>query len=156
MKKENTCCFTGHRILCSDFNVEVLRRGIEYLIGIGINTFICGGATGFDTVCAKEVLSAKDKHPHIKLHIYAPCSNQSERWTSKDKLVYDELLKKADFANIPSVPYYNGCMRERNYKMVDASAYCICYMNNTRSGTGQTFRYAKEKGLTVFNIAGKD
>lgn len=156
MKKESTCCFTGHRILGSDFNVDVLRRGIEYLIGLGVDTFICGGATGFDTVCAKEVLSAKGTHPHIKLHIYAPCNNQSEKWSLSDKLTYNEILRMADFVDMPPVPYYDSCMKERNYKMVDSSAYCICYLNSTRSGTGQTYRYATQKGLTVFNIAGKD
>ncbi|MBE6674082.1 MAG: DUF1273 domain-containing protein [Ruminococcaceae bacterium] len=156
MAKENTCCFTGHRILGNDFNVDVLKRGIEYLIGLGVDTFICGGATGFDTLCAKEVLNAKQTHPHIKLHIYAPCNNQSEKWKLGDKLAYSEILKKADFVDMPPVTYFNGCMKIRNHKMVDASAYCICYLNGMRSGTGQTYRYANQQGLSVFNIAGKD
>lgn len=156
MAKENTCCFTGHRILGGDFDACVLRRGIEYLIGLGVDTFICGGAMGFDTVCAKEVLLAKDIHPHIKLHIYAPCNNQGEKWSLNQRLTYDEILKKADFVDMPPVPYYKDCMKDRNYKMVDSSAYCICYLNSARSGTGQTYRYAMQKGLTVFNIAGKD
>lgn len=156
MARENTCCFTGHRILEKDFNPEVLNRGIEYLINQGVDTFICGGAMGFDTVCAKAVLDAKKNHPHIKLHIYAPCNNQSERWGMLDKMTYKKLLKNAELVDMPDSPYFDGCMKIRNYKMVDASAYCICYMNSSRSGTGQTYRYAKQKGLTVYNIAGKN
>ena len=59
MGKENTCCFTGHRVLNSDFSADLLRRGINYLIGLGVDTFICGGALGFDTCCAQAVLDAK-------------------------------------------------------------------------------------------------
>ena len=156
MTKENTCCFTGHRVLGSDFNNDVLQRGIVYLIGKGVDTFICGGALGFDTVCAKAVLKAKETYPHIKLHIYAPCKNQSRNWRLLDRIGYDRLLKKADYVDMPREEYFDGCMKIRNYKMVDASAYCICYMNSPRTGTGQTYRYATKQGLTVFNIAGKE
>ena len=156
MTREKTCCFTGHRILAGDFNEDVLARGIEYLIGQGVDTFICGGAIGFDTVCALAVLEAKKNHPEISLHIYAPCNNQSEKWSKSDIILYKKILKTADFVDMPSVPYFNDCMKIRNYKMVDASAYCICYMNTPRSGTGQTYSYAKRQGLTVFNIAGKN
>lgn len=155
MAKEKTCCFTGHRILSGDFDIDVVKRGIEYLIGQGVDTFICGGAMGFDTACAEAVLKAKESHPEISLHIYAPCNNQCNRWSKKDIKIYEKILKKADLVDMPDREYFVGCMKIRNYKMVDASAYCICYLNSSRSGTGQTVRYAKDKGLTVFNIAGK-
>jgi uncharacterized phage-like protein YoqJ len=156
MAKENTCCFTGHRIVSNDLDVDVLRRGLEYLIGKGVCIFIAGGALGFDTLCAIEVLTMKKRYPHIQLHIYAPCSNQSERWRQSDRNIYNGILKMADYVSMPNSPYYDGCMLERNKKMVDSSAYCICYLNNTsRSGTAQTVRYAQKMGLTIFNIAGK-
>lgn len=155
MAKENTCCFTGHRIMSADFKRDIVARGIEYLICQGVDTFICGGATGFDTLCAQEVLNAKRSHPEIKLHIYAPCNNQSEKWSNSDKKTYQKILKEADFVDMPDTPYFDGCMKIRNYKMVDNSAYCLCYLNNPRSGTGQTHSYAKSKGLTIFNLAGK-
>ena len=155
MGRESTCCFTGHRVLGADFSTDLLARGINYLIGLGVDTFICGGAIGFDTLCAQAVLDAKLEHPHIKLHIYAPCSKQSEKWSKKDQLAYEIMLLKADYVDMPSSPYYDGCMKVRNYKMVDASAYCICYMNSPRSGTGQTHNYAKRCGLTIYNLAGK-
>ena len=66
-----------------------------------------------------------------------------------------ERCKKADFIDMPDFSYYDGCMKIRNYKMVDASAFCICYMNSPRTGTGQTYRYAVKCGLTVYNLAGK-
>ena len=156
MGKEKCCCFTGHRKIGGDFFVDTLARGILYLIDKGVDTFIVGGALGFDTICAQEVLKAKKIHPDIKLHVYAPCNNQSANWGLRDRMTYNKILKKADYVDMPDVPYYDGCMKDRNYKMVDNAAYCICYFNtNTRSGTAQTYRYAQSKGLTIFNIAGK-
>ena len=127
MAKEKTCCFTGHRIVANDFNEDVLSRGIEYVIKQGVDTFICGGAMGFDTLCALAVLKAKKKHPHISLHIYAPCNNQSEKWGLKDRATYKKILKKADFVDMPDESYFDGCMKIRNYKMVDASAFCAAF-----------------------------
>lgn len=155
MSRESTCCFTGHRRLSKDFSADAVYRGIIYLIDQGVDTFIVGGALGFDTVCALEVLKAKKLHPNIQLHVYAPCNDQSKNWGVKDKLTYSKILKKADHVDMPLTPYYDGCMKERNYKMVDNAAYCICYLTNSRSGTAQTHRYALSQGLKIFNLAGK-
>ena len=72
--------------MAADFNKDTLVRGIKYMIAQGVDTFICGGAIGFDTLCAQEVLNAKALHPHIKRHIYAPCNNQSDSWGITDRL----------------------------------------------------------------------
>lgn len=155
MKNENCCCFTGHRVLGMDFNRALLVRGIEYLIKKGVDTFICGGALGFDTVCAEAVLELKEVHPHIRLHIYAPCNNQCEKWQIDQRVRYERILEKADYVDMPNRAYFTDCMKIRNQKMVDNAAYCICYLNSMRSGTGQTYSYARKKGLTVYNIAGR-
>ena len=63
MSKEKSTCFTGHRIVGSDFNIERLRELIDCLIQLECYTFITGGALGFDTIVAKEVLERKrNKH----------------------------------------------------------------------------------------------
>ena len=155
MVKEKTCCFTGHRIVSNSFDTTLIERGIEYLINHGVDSFICGGALGFDTLCARAVLAARELHPHIKLYIFAPCNNQERLWSKSEQNEYKKILEKADFVDIPNRAYYNGCMKERNYKMVDFSAYCICYLNTPYSGTGQTYRYAQKSGLTVYNLAGR-
>ena len=69
MAKTNTCFFTGHRILAESFTPNRLEKGIEYLINQGVDTFITGGAIGFDTEADQAVLRAKKNHPHIQLHI---------------------------------------------------------------------------------------
>ena len=149
-----TACFTGHRNLGLDLNRGRLVRCIEKAISKGCDTFVCGGALGFDTLAARTVLELKNIHPHIQLHMYLPCANQSERWSIAQKREYNRILSAADLVDRVTRPYYDGCMRERNYKMVDASDLCICYINNIeRSGTAQTVRYAKRRGLIIVNVS---
>lgn len=151
---EKRVCFTGHRIIGSDFSLERLKAYIKAMIEVvGVRVFIVGGALGFDTIVAKEILSLKNKGLDIELHVYAPCNNQSERWSFFDKSTYNKILKQADYVDMVDKPYFDGCMRERNYKMVDNASYCICYFNGKASGTSQTVRYARKKGLEIYNVS---
>lgn len=153
MSRETTCCFTGHRILGKSYRFERLYKTVEKLIEErGVDTFICGGAIGFDTQAAIAVIAAKNNGYNVKLHIYTPCNNQSERWNSRDKKIYQEILSRADYIDMVDRPYYEGCMKDRNYRMVDNSAFCLCYYNGRPSGTGQTVSYAKKCGLEIGNI----
>ncbi|MBQ7352610.1 MAG: DUF1273 family protein [Clostridia bacterium] len=157
MTREKTCLFTGHRHLGNMLDKTCLMRGIEYVISLGVDTFISGGALGFDTEASLAVLEAKKTYPNIKLFIFAPCKNQSNGWSFSEKALYKKILKKADFVDMPDYDYFNGCMKARNYKMVDSSSYCIAFFDgNGHSGTGQTYNYAKRSGLTVYNIYGKN
>ena len=61
---ESACCFTGHRKLKKDKLSEVkddLIKILEHLIEKGYTEFLAGGALGFDTVAASEVLDLKNK-----------------------------------------------------------------------------------------------
>ena len=149
-------CFTGHRILGSDFDIELLRSYIMELIEFeNASVFIVGGALGFDTVVAQEILALKRKGFKIELHVYVPCRDQSARWSFSDKKRYNEILRQADYVDEVNMPYFDGCMRIRNYKMVDNADFCICYFTGKPSGTSQTVYYAKRKGLTVLNTCVK-
>ncbi len=157
MTRKTSCCFTGHRLLEWDFSFESLYGAIVQLITENcVDTFICGGALGFDTLAAEAVLKAKDEGYDVRLHIYAPCNNQSDRWSLAQRAKYNYILDKADYVDMVDRPYFDGCMKIRNYKMVDASDYCICYYKEEKgrfSGTGQTVRYAERSGLKIINIA---
>lgn len=124
------------------------------MIEKGVDTFICGGALGFDTEAAIEVLKLKKKkYKEIKLHIYAPCQGQDAKWNSRDQRLYKEILSRADYVDMPNTLYNNQCMKVRNYKMVDSSAYLIAYYDGTfASGTGQTVRYGEKCGLEIVNL----
>ena len=153
MSKETTCCFTGHRILGKDFDKDrLLKTVIKLIEKRGVDTFICGGALGFDTQAAMAVRTAINMGYKVQLHIYVPCNNQSEKWSQRDKDIYDNILELADYVDMVDRPYFDGCMQQRNYKMVDNSAFCLCYYNGKPSGTGQTVRYAQKCGLEVGNL----
>ena len=153
MSKEITCCFTGHRELGASFKKEELKSAIEELIDRGVKIFIAGGALGFDTEAALEVLRQRKKGKDVMLHIYAPCQDQSKRFPFWDKVLYNKILKHASYVDMPERPYFDGCMKIRNYKMVDASSYVIAYYSGQfKSGTGQTVRYAQKCGLEIINL----
>ena len=90
---------------------------------------------------------------NIRLVFMLPCLNQDKLWTSEQKRLYRCLLNDADEINYISDKYTTDCMMLRNYAMVDNSVYCICASLRGASGTAQTIAYAKEKGVTVINVA---
>ena len=154
---EKTACFTGHRNIA---NTELPRlkerldETIENLIGQGITRFLSGGATGFDTLAANAVLTARNQNQAVKLCMALPCSNQDERWKPADRQTYKHLLETADEVFFVSEqPYFQGCMEQRNLYLIENSGVCVAYMKHGRSGTSQTVRFARERGLEIINLA---
>ncbi len=122
----------------------------------GCRTFICGGARGFDTIAAQEVLESRRIHTDIQLVIAVPCASQADRWPLKDRKIYREILGHADKVIILSESYYSGCMQNRNRFMVDNASVCFCYMTRFEGGTWFTVRYALHQGLMLKNLAMHD
>ena len=92
----NTAAFSGHRNLKdTGFDSGLLERVIRELINNGTKTFLCGMAVGFDLSAAETVLSYKEKE-EIKLIACLPCPNQSERYSSANKLLYEKILNSCD------------------------------------------------------------
>lgn len=153
--KEKTCCFTGHRDIPAD-KADYLRyevqKAIEYMMRKGITDFWCGGALGFDTLAAEEVLKLKDNYPEIKLFIAMPCPTQSIGWNEKNKAAYDAIAAKADSVCTVSDKYYQGCMQKRNRFMIDNSSRCIAYFRRGRGGTYYTVKYARDCGVEVYYV----
>ena len=152
--KEHTCCFTGHRKLPQSKIESIIKRldqEIDYLISQGVTDFISGGALGFDQIAASLIVAKKELGRDIRLIFALPCKNQDEKWSTAQRQLYHNLLAEADEIIYVSEEYKEGCMKKRNRYMVDSSAYCICALLNPWSGTGQTVRYARQKGLWVIN-----
>ncbi len=153
-------CFTGHRAIkeeSEELAKQLLDNVISELIKKGAVNFYCGGALGWDTICADMVLfHRKRRVPQIKLHLILPCppEQQTLKWTDADKQVYYEILESADDVEIVSKTYTPDCMKKRNARLVELADCCICYYDSkrSRSGTGQTVRMAGEKGIHIINI----
>ncbi len=156
MIKGNEICFTGHREISDDHYYRVmflLRQLVEEKIKEGYTVFCAGGALGFDTLAALTVLRMKDRYKNIKLHLYLPCKNQSEKWQSSDKEIYNKIVKEADKVVYIAENYTPFCMVERNRALVDNSSFCIAYCTQTKGGTAYTISYAMDNGMEVVNIA---
>lgn len=154
--RNQTCCFTGHRIIPPDQLNEVqerLKKAILSSIHAGYRYFGAGGALGFDTLAAQQVLSLKKDFPNIKLILVLPCKSQTRGWDQDDIDVYERIKSSADKVVYTSENYYSGCMHKRNRHLVDNSSLCICYLTENSGGTHYTVRYAEQKALDIVNVA---
>ena len=151
-----TCCFTGHRVIPTECRAVLTRRLEETLcfhIEKGYLYFGAGGALGFDTLVAQTILRLKRRFPQIKLILVLPCLSQTKSWRAEDIEKYERIKAAADKVVYTSKEYYRGCMFARNRHLVDNSSLCICYLTKSTGGTAYTVNYAKQKGLTVVNLA---
>ena len=163
LDKSKTCCFSGHRKQHVDFSFEEnssklfklslkLENTVEQVINCGVDTFLCGMALGFDTLCAKTILKLKGKYKKIKLICVLPCRNQEELWEEYEKNRYRHILSKSDWVICNYDNYFDGCNQIRDDFMVDNSSCLICFFNGRTGGTSYTLSKAKEKGLKIFLV----
>ncbi len=155
-KHSSTCFFTGHRsIPRSEMSslTAAIDETVEELIDWGIDTFVCGGAVGFDTLAACRVVVAKKRHPEIALFLVLPCRDQTAKWRSAyDIALYQRLKGLADSVEYAAETYSSGCMHLRNRMMADMSSVCVAYYNGGSGGTAYTVRYAREHGIRLINL----
>lgn len=158
IEKNAACSFTGHRSIPAEISDYLFQRtidGINYLYAHNVKTFLTGGAVGFDTIAAKAVIRCREEHGDIRLILVVPCEDQAKDWKQKDVEIYRHIKELADEVICLSKHYYRGCMHERNRYLVDNSSVCICYLIQATGGTAYTVRYARNKGLSIFNLANK-
>ena len=156
----NAVCFTGHRkIDCPDMYAlkTLLDSTICGLVKRGVTDFYCGGALGFDTMCAHMILYLKKRKAlGIKLHLVLPCSNeeQTKNWSYNDKQEFYAILMAADEVEYIGSEYTKDCMKRRNARMIELSDGCVCYYDASvgRSGTVQTGRMAESTGIEIINL----
>ena len=152
-----TCFFTGHRFLPGDEAKDIRSRINEELlnaVNAGFTHFISGGALGFDAMAAEQVISLREDYTSIRLVLYLPCADHFSNWKEADRIRFDRILSLADeIYYVTRESYREGCMKKRNNAMTEASQLCIAYLKNPVSGTAQTVKLAKDKGLKVINIA---
>ena len=149
------CSFTGHRQISPEVREglsDLLRRAVEYAYAEGCRTFMTGGAIGFDTLAAKEVIRFRMSHPDVRLVLILPCLNQDEKWTSYQRSSYNFTLGAADEVIYTSEEYTNTCMAERNALLAERADMLIAYVGRLRSGAAQTVRMAERLGKKIYNL----
>ncbi|MBE6578106.1 MAG: DUF1273 domain-containing protein [Ruminococcaceae bacterium] len=156
MASEYICCFTGHRNIDAHESArlpDVLDGVVDKLCESGVTVFRTGGAIGFDTLAALKVIDKKQKYPHIKLHLFLPCKNQTAKWNGYNMQAYEFIINNADEVTYTSEEYTKWCMLQRDRRMVDGAQFCVAYCYKSSGGTAYTLDYAKKQGLRVINIA---
>lgn len=151
----NTCSFTGHRQIKnahSNAILPVLDQEISNAYERGCRTFLAGGAIGFDTIAAREVIKFRLTHPDVRLVLYLPCMDQDKLWSEEQREAYAHILSSADEVIYVRDAYVEGCMRERNFLLASKCDMIICYVGHSRSGAAQTMRMADSMGKEIVNI----
>ena len=152
---DKICAFTGHRQIekSHEKNISALiLRAIEYAYGEGCRIFITGGALGFDTSAAREVIRFRMSHPDMTLRLALPCNDQDKSWNDSQRERYLHTLREADEIVYVSEEYTEDCMKRRNEYLATNADILIAYVKRTRSGAAQTVRMAEKLSKKVYNI----
>jgi len=150
-----TVCFTGHRDIPAHHACrlpELLEGVIADLIDRGATVFRAGGAVGFDTVAALKVLEMRERYPQIRLELILPCRDQTKYWSREDARAYEFILCAADSHRFLFDSYVDGCMLERDLRLVSGSDVCVAYLTRSHGGAAYTFSQAIRGGLETVNL----
>ncbi len=153
---DSCCAFTGHRphklpwryneadSRCLTLKVA-LSEQITRLVDAGMTDFYSGGADGVDCWAALIVLELRKKNPALRLHLILPHEGQADKWSDSAQDRYHSILEKADSVEYVSREYYDGCMLDRNHRLVEAAGTLLAvYNGERRGGTAATVRYARK------------
>ena len=153
--QSKTVCFTGHRQISPEHIMALpalLKAEIQKQAEAGAVHFRTGGAIGFDTLAALCVIEQKKKYPQIKLDLMLPCRDQDVAWSEQDRHAYRFVLSRADSVSYVRDTYSEGCMLERDRRLVQGSDVCIAFLTKSKGGTAYTAAYALKNGLEFVNL----
>ena len=149
------CCFTGHRRIEHRHLGKIddlVMRAVAFAYEAGCRRFYVGGAIGFDTVAAKQVILFRISHPDVSLVLFLPCLDQDSGWSMSQKDAYEYILSNADEVKYISENYDKTCMKRRNQSMAEECDIMIAYVSRDYSGSAQTMRMAVSLGKEVYNL----
>ena len=131
----------------------ILREQIIALSKTGVTDYFTGGAAGVDCWAALMVLEQQEKNPALKIHCILPYMGQADEWSGSAREQYQAILKQADSVDYMSRDYYDGCMIDRNHRLVESAGLLLAVYNGVRrSGTGATVNYARKMGREIIVI----
>lgn len=161
IRRETTCCFTGHRPdklpwgtdegdpRCIQLKYD-LEDALQGAYDRGYRHFICGMARGCDLYFGQAVLELRSRHPDVTLEAARPYEKQASGWPSEEQATYQKLLDQCDYESLIQSHYDRGCFMRRNRYMVDRSALLIAaYDGEPKGGTASTVLYGLRQTLTL-------
>ncbi|MEY8312779.1 SLOG family protein [Oscillospiraceae bacterium 42-9] len=159
--KSKCCAFTGHRphkfpwkydeanSRCVALKAKLTEQ-ITKLAENGVADFYSGGADGVDCWASLIVLELRKKNPALRLHMLLPHEGQADRRREPAQERYHWILEQADSVEYVSQEYYEGCMLDRNHRLVEAAGLLLAvYNGERRGGTAAAVRYARKLGKKI-------
>ena len=131
---------------------DILTRAINYAYSEGCRDFLSGGAVGFDTFAAREVIRFRISHPDVRLIMVLPCILQDELWSESQKNAYYHILKCADEVIYVNDEYTPDCMKKRNLVLAERCDIMVSYVSYAKSGAAQTESMARRLNKRVYNL----
>lgn len=151
--KQKVCCIIGHRKIEEPAKVkENIQRAIEALINAGVDTFIFGDHSQFNTLCHEIVTQARLTYPHIRRVYYRKdypeigAETESFFLNGYEESVYPKNIELAGRAVYIA----------RNKAMIRDSDYCLFYYKENlapeKSGTKIAYLFAKRERKQIINV----
>lgn len=143
-----SCFFIGHREAGPEI-LPALEDAIEkHISEYGVTEFIVGHYGGFDRLAARALVSAKKRHPEIRLLIlipYHPAERPVETPPCFDGTFYPPGME--------SVPRKFAIVQANCY-MIDHADYLIAYVWHPASNARNLLDYACKKSIRITNLIG--
>lgn len=146
-----TAAFTGHRTYCGEASAA-LRCAVGTLYAEGFRTFLSGMAAGFDLAAAEAVLECRRTLPGLRLVAVVPFEGQQNRFSSRDRELFERIIAAADETVVLSAHYHKGVYMLRNDYLVAHAARIVAWFDSSPGGTFYTLRRAVQAGRRIDNL----
>lgn len=126
-------CFTGHRFFREE-EYWHYQDGANQLIDIAIQEFeidyfINGMCIGADLAAAGTLVKRK-----LNWQAIIPCADQWVKWGKLWQRRYNLILSLCPSKVVLHEKFVDGCMHQRNQKMIKESDVCLAMYNNKQEG----------------------
>ena len=155
-EKINCCCIIGHRKINETEELKKkVYENVERLIREeGVEIFLFGSGSRFDSMCLEIVTEIKEKYPQIKrVYVRAEFPYINDSYRAYLLKIYDNMYFPEKIKGGGRAAYV-----ERNRDMIDNSRYCLIYYNEKynpktrKSGTKLAYDYAVKRQKEIINL----
>lgn len=115
-------------------------------------TFNVGGCIGADSWVAEKCI---ELNMPFNLFMPFPSKIQSKFWNDKESKSLEHQILKAGVVTIVQDNYSKAAYHIRDRAIVDNSNLLVCFLEDFKSGTYSTVKYALSKNIPVFNALTK-
>lgn len=142
------CFFIGHRDALESIYPE-LARTVEQLIGQGVTDFYVGHYGSFDRLAARAVITAKQRHPEVRLTVLLPY-HPAEREVVLPS-GFDGSFYPPGMENVPR----RFAISRANRWMVEHCTHLVAYVTHPASNAGKVVEWGKTGSKKVIIELGR-